>query len=118
MTDDPQLLHEVLERAQDGHRDHLVPARLLELVRLASEIAEALAAPSLDVAERQRLYMRALQLTGGGANGHQRMRLTLELRRLGRNHQTLVGAAGALAAAAVTVALLRGRSPRAPGIAA
>ena len=82
--------------------------RIGELLAVAAELAEVLAAAPLPTAVRRRIYRRATEQADAQRHGIGEL-----VRRPG-----LVGAAGgvaALAAAAVAVALLRGRDHHHPG---
>lgn len=82
--------------------------RLDELLAVAAELAEVLAAQPLPGALRRRIYRRATEQAG--AHGH-------GVAGLVRRHGVAgaAGGAAALAAAAVAVALLRSRGQHAPG---
>ena len=83
--------------------------RLADLLAVAAELSEVLIAQPLPLAVRRRLYRRAVDQADAAPHG-----LAGLVRR-----PSLVGAAGgiaALAAAAVAVALLRGRDDPAGGM--
>lgn len=91
-----------------------LPQRLLELAALAAEVADALTAPMLTRAERERIEARVTVLMG------RRRRLLADLDELRRRRALLAGAAGGAAALGLTMlglALLR-RSQAGSGAAA
>src|ERR1700716_1877395 len=108
---DVDALDRALDRARAGRHEHLVPWRIAELVSLATEVAEAMASPSLSAGERARLLARVERLATRRVARPSRPLSILEgLRR----HPIVAGAGGAVltVAAAVAVALLRDRSDR------
>jgi hypothetical protein len=108
---DVDALDRALDLAADGGHAHLVPSRIVELVTLATEVAEAVTAPSLSAADRARLLARIERLAPSrGARPSRPLGVLVELRR----HPVVAGAGGAVLtlAAAVAVSLLRERGER------
>jgi hypothetical protein len=102
---------ECLDAALEGRRPATeVPESVREMLAVAVEVGDALAAPVLTPADRERLYRRALHGRGWGG------RLRHDLPRLARR-PTVVGGAAAVIAV-VGIALLRGRSHHELGAAA
>lgn len=107
---------EQLDRALEGQRDHLVPSRIVELMTLATEVAEALASPALSAVDRNRLLARVEEMAAP-SNGRSRQG---RLFRGWRRHPALIGAGGAAltVAAAIVVAALRVRESTKPAASA
>jgi hypothetical protein len=107
MLDEVEWLDAVLEGRRPAAE---VPDQVRAMLAVAGEVADALAAPVLTPADRERIHRRALHGRGWGG------RLRHDLPRLARR-PTVVGGAAAVIAV-VGIALLRGRSHHELGAAA